>query len=287
MINNKKIKALLCIAGVLLTIFQVLTILLADLKDYYLIHDWIFYGINYIIIILLILPYGKKRLVKWIQLVAGLILLTANTTFFYYFGNTNTVISKPENKQHEIILKEYKKMNFETIRLKRRWLVFGKKVDTLIGSSKYKAIEKGAYKIEWVSGDSAILTYQYQSDNRNALKQSIITIRNTDYISYKNVAVSLTGKWYEKNNPNNYFMYNQGNIACAEDGKLYYYTINDTEQQGVSSIMVTGDANKPSFTVVLNSDCIIGDDGIIKSGGTITISQVTLEKSDGKVYSRK
>ncbi|AJA49108.1 hypothetical protein CPAST_c30420 [Clostridium pasteurianum DSM 525 = ATCC 6013] len=29
------------------------------------------------------------------------------------------------------------------------------------------------------------------------------------------------------------------------------------------SFIVTGDSSKPSFTVVLNSNCIIGDNGLI------------------------
>ena len=285
MIKNKKGKLVLFIIEVLLITFQALTIWLRVYKEYYLIYDWIFYGINYIIIILLCLPYGKNRFVKWIQLTIALILLAANTTFFYYVGYVNTVVSKSADNKHELILKEYKNMNFETVRLKRRWLIWGKKVDNLMGSSKYKAIEKGTYKIEWISVDNAVVTYQ--TGSKSTLQQSIFSYRSTDYISYKSVTASLTGKWFEKDNTNNYFMVNRSMIIYAKDGQLYYYNINDTKQQGVSSIIVTGDSSKPSFTVVLNSDCIIGNNGLIKTGGTITISPVTLKKSTEKIYFRQ
>lgn len=285
MIKNKKVKILLFIIEILLIIFQALTIWLQVYKDYYLIYDWIFYGINYIIIILLYLLFSKSQFAKWIQLTIVLILLTANTTFFYYVGYTNTVVSNAASTKHELILKEYKNMNFETVRLKRRWIIWGKKTDTLMGSSQYKTIEKGTYKIEWISGDSSVITYQ--TDSKGTLQQSIYSFRSTDYISYKSVAASLNGKWLEKDNTNNYFMVKQGTIVYAEDGQLYYYNINDTKQQGVSSIIVTGDSTKPSFIVVLNPDCKIGNNGLIETGGTITISPVTLKKSTENIYFRQ
>lgn len=285
MIKNKKVKLLLFIIEILLITFQALTIWLQVYKEYYLIYDWIFFGINYIIIILLCLPYSKHGFVKWIKLTITLILLAANTTFFYYVGYANTVVSESTDNKHELILKEYKNMNFETLRLKRRWLIWGKNVDTLMGSSKYKAIEKGNYKIQWISGDSAVVTYE--TDSKNTLQQSIYSFRSTDYISYKSVLASLNGKWLEKDNTNNYFMVKQGMIVYAKDGQLYYYNTNDTKQQGVSSIIVTGDSSKPSFTVVLNSDCTIGNNGLIQTGGTITISPVTLKKSTEEIYFRQ
>jgi hypothetical protein len=154
-----------------------------------------------------------------------------------------------------------------------------------VGSSEYKTIDKGTYKIDWISGDTAIVTYK--ANDKSALQQSFFSFKSTDYISYKNVAVSLTGKWFEKDTHNNYLMYNGGKIVYAKEGQLYYYDIAETKQQGVTSLIVSGDDTRPSFTVVLNSDCIIGDDGLIKAGGTITLSPITLEKEEGKVYNRE
>lgn len=285
MIKNKKIKIVLGVVALLLLIFQGLYIGVATVNDYYLIHDWIFYGINYIIIIFLCLLYNKNRYVRWIQLLIGLILLVANTTFFYYMGDVNVVVSKSEDNQHEIILKEYKKMNDETVRLKRRGFIFGKEVATLMGSSKYKTIEEETYKIDWVSGDTAVVTYQ--ANDEGILQQNIFSLRSTNYISYQNVAVSLTGKWIEQDNPENYFMYDKGEIVYAKNGQLYYYNDEDTAQQGILAVVITGGNEKPTLSVVLNSDAAFGDNGLIMDGGTITISPVTLKETEGKVYSRE
>ncbi|WP_100403853.1 hypothetical protein [Bacillus sp. FJAT-42315] len=285
MIRNRKMKIMLCVMAAVLMVFQGLIIGVAAPMGYYLIHEWIFYVINYVIIIMFLLLYSKNHFVRWTQMILGLILLVSNSTFFYYMGDVNVVVSKSKDHQHEVILKEYKKMSNETIRLKRRGVLFGKKVATLMGSSTYKTLEEETYKIDWVSGDTAVVTYQVSE--KGTLHQSIFNFRSSNYVSYQNVAVSLTGKWFEQENPQNYFMYDAGEIIYAKDGQLYYYRNEDSEQQGIFSIVIKGDENKPSFTVVLNSDSVFGDDGLIKDGGTITIYPVTLKELEGKVYYRK
>jgi len=285
MIKNKRIKVLLFIIELLLITFQVCTIAVLVPKGYYIIYDWIFYGINYLIIIVFCLLRSSNKYIKWLELTTALILLVANTAFFYYLGNVNVVVSKSEDSKHELILKEYKNMNYETVRLSRRWVIFGKKSATLVESSKYKAINNKTFKIDWVSGDTAIVTYKTSASS--SLQQSIFSFRSTNYISYQNVAPSLAGKWLEKDNPSNYFLYYLGKIVYTKDGKLYYYTSQDIQQQGVTSIIIKGDETKPSLTLVLNSDCVISDNCLIQGGGTITISPVTLQKSKGSVYYRK
>jgi hypothetical protein len=283
MIRNQPIRIALFGVAVLLIIFQALVIGVAAPKEYVLIYDWIFYGINSVIIVFLFfLLHSKNQYIKWIQWTLGLVLLVANTTFFYHMGDVNVVVSKSKDKQHEVILKEYKKMKDETVRLKRRGFIFGKHSVALTGSSTYKTIEEDAFKISWVSGDTAVVTYR--ASEKGALQQRIYSFRSSDYVHYQQVAVSLTGKWLEQENPQNYLMYDAGEIVYAKDGELYYYRAHDTEQQGIFSLVIKGDEKKPSFTVVLNSDCIFGDDGLIMEGGTITIAQVSLDDTEEKVY---
>lgn len=217
MIKNKKIKVLLFIIELLLITFQVCTIVVLAPKGYYLIYDWIFYGLNYLIIIIFcLLLLSKNKYIKWLELTTALILFIANTAFFYYLGNVNVVVSKSEDSKHELILKEYKNMNYETVRLSRRWVIFGKKSATLVESSKYKTINNGTYKIDWVSSDTSIVTYKTSASS--SLQQSIFSFRSINYISYQNVAPSLAGKWLEKDNPSNYFLYDLGKIVYTKDG---------------------------------------------------------------------
>lgn len=284
---KRKANVVLCIAAIGLLIFQGFVLFIAKPKGYELIHDGVFYVINYVIIVIFIFLRVKNPYLKWIQRMMGLIFFVSNTVFFYYIGDINLVVSKSKDRQHEIILKEYKKMKYETAILQRRGLLFGKKTATLKGSSAYKTIEKNTYNVNWVGGDIAVVTYK--TSDHGPLQQIFKSFRvYDDHTGFFYVGVSLTGKWVEQDNPQNYFIYDRGEMVYAKDGRLYYYSDReDTEQLGIYAVKINGDDKRPSFTVVLNSDSHIGSDDLIKDGGTITICPVTLEKSDYKVYSKK
>ncbi len=269
---------------VLLVIFQVLVLGVATPKGYQLIYSWIFFAINYLIIILLCMIYTKNSFLKWSKWLIGLILFVANTTFFFYMGDVNLVVSKSQD-QNEVILKEFNKMNTETVHLKRRGIIFGRETGSLMGSSSYKAIEEETYKIDWVSEDVAIVTYKVSEQGN--LQQEFISRRSSTYSSYQYVAVGLMGRWYQKDNSDNYVQFDQGEIVYAKEGQLYYYTYEDTVQHGIFSIVVNGDDNKPSFSIVINADASYDEDGLIKKGGTITVSPITLDNIDGNIYERK
>lgn len=283
MIRNRKLNVMFAVIAVLLIGFQVLLLGVAKPHDYVLVYDWIFYVINYAIIACFFFIWVSNSAYRWLQWLVCLILLVANTTFFYYVGNVNLIVSKSPNNEHELILKEYKKMKNETVRLKRRMGIFGKKVATLAGSSNYKTIENGTYKIDWVSGDIAVVTYDATGESR--LEQNIFSMRRSNYVSYRYVAPSLTGKWIESDNEENYFIYNLGEIVYANDGELFYYQDDaDTEQHGIFAFTVKGDGTKPSFSVMLNSNCTFEDNDLVNDNCTITIYQASLEKSAGQEF---
>lgn len=270
---GKKLKIVLWAVAILLVIFQGFVYWVEDTMEYVLIYDWIFYVINYVIALILFLAYINNRYLKWIQWMIALIILVSNTVFFYYMGDVNLVVSKSKDQQHEIILKEYKKMKNETVRLQRRDFLFGRKMDTLMGSSSYKTIEKETYNINWVNGDTAVLVYKVSSHGPE--RQAFISFRTSDLAGYHNIGVSLTGKWVEHGNPRNTLMYDGGEIVYAKNGKLYYYRDGeDTEQLGTYGIKIIGDKNMPTFTVILNSDSKIGQNNLIMDGGTITLCSV-------------
>jgi hypothetical protein len=281
----KKMKMIASIIVGLLLIFQS-AVMAARSYNVYLVYDWIFYINNYVLIILLLYLFSRiNTYVKWGVRGCALALIVANTTFFYYFGNTNVLSSKPASGEHALILKEYKNLRYETLRLEPFIPLFGRETDVLKGSSDYKAIEKDQYQVKWVSGDTAIFTYK--RNNGPSLEQIIVNFRSSDYVSYQYVLVSLTGKWQEEGNQENYFMYDQGEIVYAKNGELYYYSEENTEQQGIFSLIVHGNDSKPSFTIVLNDDAQYEESGLLQKGSTITISPVSLEEEEGKVYHRE
>ena len=284
----KRITGILLITlGVLLGLFQTLLVGIAALKGYWLIHEWLFYFINYLIIFFLfvvgalVFAEGNK---KWALLLYAFAFTIANSTFFYYMGNVNLLVVESEDGQHEVIIKEYKKMKKETVRLVRRGAVFSKEVAVFKGSSDFKAFEEGRYKIGWTSGDIAAVTYQ--TDRNGVLDQQIFNFRSSDYVRYQNVAVSLTGKWIEQSNPENYFMSDNNEMVYVKDGQLYYYNIRNTEQFGIYSVLVKGAGTAPTLSIVLNAGTEF-DDSSIADGGTITITPLSLGKTEGGVYKKE
>ncbi|WP_298840042.1 hypothetical protein [Clostridium sp.] len=59
-------------------------------------------------------------------------------------------------------------------------------------------------------------------------------------------------------------------------------------QKGVSAIVVNSKTkDKPSFTLVLNSDSVIGKDDLVNKGGSITITNITFKDSKGEIYNKQ
>ncbi|MDU1053050.1 hypothetical protein [Clostridium baratii] len=279
MIKNWKLRFILYILEIFLLLFQGITLILT-LKDYYLIYDFIFYVVNYLILIIFCLLISKGKIVRYIFYGIAIALITANTVFFYFMGNVNLIVSKSENNKYEVILKEYKHMNYNTVRLKRRWLIYGKKVQTFEGSYNLKFIQENNYKIIWDNDQALILYKNYDA----GVEVSIVSFRKDNYISYQNVIPALEGKWIDKSNKNNNIIFNQGKIIYTKDDKLYYYNSQNTVQYGVDAILVKGGYDKPTFAVLLNSNAKIGENCLLNDDATISIYNIGLEDSKGGVY---
>lgn len=279
MIKNRKLRFILYILEIFLLLFQGITLILT-LKDYYLIYDFIFYVVNYLILIIFCLLISKGKIIRYILYGIAIALITANTVFFYFMGNVNLIVSKSENNKYEVILKEYKHMNFNTVRLKRRWFIYGKKVETFKGSYNLKFIEENNYKIIWDNDQALILYKNYDS----GVEVSIVSFRKDNYISYQNVTPALEGKWIDKSNKNNNIIFNQGKIIYTKDDKLYYYNSQNTVQYGMDAILVKGGYDKPTFAVLLNSNAKIGENCLLNDDATISIYNIGLEDNKGSVY---
>lgn len=280
---NKKLKLGLVILTVLLITFQILTVGVALVKRYYLIYDWIFYIINYLIIIIILYIYFKtrwdiKKSTKW---ALAVILIVINSTVFYKAGATNVLVSKSSDGQHELILKEYENMNLKTVRLKRRGIIFGRNVDELDKSETYKALENKTYKVDWASDDNAVLTYA--TDEEKDISVAVYNFRPTDIISYYYVLPSIEGRWIDKENKNNYLIVDRGKIVYSIDNNIFYYNSENATQHGVLSL-VFKQKDSPSFSIVINSDSEFNEHTTVKPGGSITIVENTLEKSKPKVF---
>lgn len=280
---NRKVKYGLFGLLLILVIFQGLTAVVAFKKGYYLIYDWIFYLINYLIILIGLYLYLKQKwdMKKSTKIAITVVLIVINGTIIYKIGIPNILISKSSDKKHELILKEYPGMNFKTMRLKRRGFIFGRQVDTLEGTAIYKAIENKNYKVDWASDDNAVFTYQTNEEGK--LSEKIYNFRTTDTISYYYVLPSIEGKWVSKENKKNYFIYDGKKIIYSDGKKIYYYSPKNSTQYGVLSLVIKSKEN-PTISVVINSDSVFGEHEIVQPGGSITVLENSLQKSGYKVF---
>lgn len=280
---NKKLKIGLYILISLLVTFQIVIVRVALKKNYYLIHDWIFYAVNYLIIIIGLFIYLKTRwdFKKITKMSISIVLLVINTTLLYRVGSTNLLISKSSDNKHELILKEYKNMNFETMRLKRRWIIFGRKIDTLEGSYTYKVFENKTYKVDWASDDNAVLTYQ--SNENGNMSVAIYNFRSTDRISYSYVLPGIEGKWMDKENKNSYLFHDREKLVYSNGKNIYYYDPKNTTQYGILGL-VAKQKDNPTISIVINSDSEFGEHDIVKVGGSITVVENSLQGSTPKVF---
>ncbi|MGL5313588.1 MAG: hypothetical protein ACRC92_10095 [Peptostreptococcaceae bacterium] len=283
--KNKKIKVLLFLLEIVIITFQLFTAFIAKYKDYYLLYDWIFYLLNYVIIVIPFVIFHKYKKYSQLRILLAIFLVALNTIYFYKLGTNKLIVSQSPNKNHELILKEYKNINTETIRLKRKFLIYGKKVSIMDTSLYYKTFLEGNYKIDWLSDDIAVVTYI--SNERFEINQDIFPFRDTGSISYYYVLASITGKWTDKSDNSNYLIQNKGELTYSKNGDIYNYTSEDITQYGILAIMVNGNDTKPSFTVILNSDCEIENSGLIKDGGTITIMETDVLKSQPKIFNKE
>lgn len=278
----------LLLLGVFLLLFQAAFIGFAAPRGYSLIYEWIFYAINYAIIFSVftgIVLLFQGALVKWIAGVAVLGLLAVNSLYFYTEGDVNVLVARSDNGEHEVIFKEFKRIDRETVRLKRRGGIFGREVAVLEGSASYKALEEGQYKLEWPVADTAALTYQ--TDGDESLAQQLVHFRSSDYISYKYVAVGLLGDWVQQDDPQHTFSSDNKEFVYRRDGETTVFDIFDTEQFGIYSLVMEDAEGSPVLTIIMNPGTEFDEDGIIKEDGTITIAPVSLEKTESAVFVRE
>ncbi|NME64788.1 hypothetical protein [Clostridium cadaveris] len=281
MIKSKKIKTLLGILIVLAVLFEVFSLIVAPKRQYYLIYDWMIYVTNYLIIIALFLIIWNEKF-RGIKAAVIAALIIANSTLMYFVGGVNLILSKSPDKSHEVILKEYKNMRFETVNLKRRAMIFGKKVETLIGSSNYKSIEKNTYKIQWLNNDSAL--FIYDMDGKNNLKNTMFTLGDRGYINYYYVMASIQGKWIDKDDDKSYFLNREKDVAYADGGSLRYYNNSKEEQFGLSSVIIPGDSMNSTLAISIDPSCELDENYQVVRGGSISIVEVTLKEAKVKTF---
>ena len=272
--NYKKIKILVTIIFTIL-ILAVLAIEVVKLKGYYLIYNWVYFVITYMVLFLAFLLCSEKKYFKWVGYAVILILLGVNTKSLLH-GNKMFLFKSP-NAKNEIIIKEVVKNQegVATLDLKRRFCLFGKKTDEYVTKNIYRPFSAGTYKVNWINDNIATVNY-LDSNKDGKVKQHVYTFNFKEPISYNNVTPSITGIWANKENPNNKLTVENGKFIYVKDEKTFVYDAVNSEQMGYNAVVFKGEGTAPNLSIIFNEGSIIGSDCLLNKEATIFIGYVSL-----------
>ena len=282
--DNKSFRKTIWVSIVILIIGRLLLEWLVREKRYFLIHDSIYWIINYIIIMLSVFVCNNNRYVKRIEYIVLIVFFILNTKGTIETTYDPLFFSSSPNKENEIIIRETVDDKEGIMGIKRRYKIFGQINDRFITKDKYRTFSKETYKINWLNNNIATITYL--TGNGNKLKQHIYSFKKETPNSYRYVLPSLTGKWIDKNNPNDTLEVSMDKFIYKKDGKTYNYDIYKSKQKGYIGLIMDGQGKTPDLSIILNDDCTIGSDCLINNDGTIYIGNVTLKNEDMHIYKK-
>lgn len=276
--NHKKIKILL-VSIIIMLILLALGIEVVKLKGYYLIYDWMYFIIIYMILVLFILLSSKNKRLKWIEYGVILIIFIFNTKGLLDANQNKVFIFKSPNFKNEIIIKEAvnkKDGSLKTLDLKRRFYLFAKKSSEYPTEKLYRSFSAGTYKVNWIKDNIATVNYLYSDKGRN-IKQHVYTFNFKEPISYNYVTASITGVWKDKENPNNTLTVEKNKFIYVKGGKTFVYDTANAEQKGYTAVVFNGQGNVPDLSIIFNEGNIIESNCLLNKEATIFIGNVFLE----------
>lgn len=286
--NYKKLKVFI---GTIFTmlILVLLGIEIIKLKGYSLIYDWVFFAIIYIILLLFILLSSKNKPLKWIEYGIACIIFIITTVGLVNANKNKVFVFKSPNSKNEIIIKETfnkKYGTFKTLDLKRRWYVFSKEVSEYPTQNSYKSFSSKTYKVNWLTNNIAVVNYLY-SEKGKSIKQHVYTFNFKEPVSYNYVAVSITGKWEDKENPNNTLTSDNNKVIYIKDGKTYTYNVANAEQKGFTAAIFKGqNSSTPDLSIVFNEGDVIGSNDLLNKGDTIFVGNISLKNKNYSLFQK-
>lgn len=125
-----------------------------------------------------------------------------------------------------------------------------------------------------MNGDNSLVSY----DDHNHQQQAFIATYGDrgNGISYYYVLSTLSGNWITQDNQDqNYEVsVNNGKVEIHSHNQIMAFESSQIEQFGTTAIVCKNEYGIPCYVIALNKNCDLNDEGLIASGGTITIVNV-------------
>lgn len=240
--------------------------------------DSLFYIINETIILsalisinCLITKIKNKRIITYILC---LFLSIINIAFMCNNGLENKcIVSFSSDFSNELVLKVNKENG--SIRLYRnvKMFLFAKEKE------QFSYELEGKIKKQWFTNDICGLTYKDKNGN---LREYIATYGDRgDGISYYYVTNAILGDWqvFTQYGSSTQLLADSKGITITKKGKKELFEYSDCKQFGTIALVLYKN-DIPKYVVALDENCEIDEEtDIIKKDGTITLSEISMEKT--------
>ena len=282
-IFKRAIGIISCVFFALCFILQLVYLTILSPRSYEYISDILFYIINEIIIItlgiiFLTLVNLKNNFIKNIITYVFLVVLTIiNIAFMINNGFENKwIVEFSKDFSNELVLKRNNKTGEITF-YKNTKVLFAK--DKEIFTNEVE----GPIKTQWLTSDICSITYKDKDGN---LEEFVATYGDRgNGISYYYVTNAILGGWqtFSQYGEETSVMVDSKGITIKRDEKEELFSYENCKQYGTIAIVLYKN-DVPCYVIALNEDCELDEKtDIIKEGGTITLCEVSMDKTKAEV----
>lgn len=270
--------------AVLFILMQIVYLVFNRRSGYEYSYDWMFYAVNGAILVCAILSLiqffpGKKPAIL-ASAISFAVLLCINLFAMFSFGfQTTSIVSVSQDLIHKMILKQDVQTGKVTT-YRNPIFVFARMYE------QFPDTVNGPLKTQWLAPDVCAVTYM---DTNNSQHQYVGTFGDRgNGISYYYVKDAIYGKWAmdAKNADGNTLTADESGIIIKSGDTKEFYDYKSCAQFGTLALVLYKN-DLPQWTIALNSDCKIAEGfGILADGGTITLCQVSMDKTAPFTYFR-
>ena len=280
-----KIKKIKKIIGIISIIILTLSLLIQGAYLYVLrkhnfeyVIDILEYIVNEIIIvsatISMILLTKNKRIKNIITYILCALFSIINIAFMFNNGFKNRcIISFSSDFSNELVLKANKDTGAIRLYRNQKLFLFAKE------NEQFEHELDGEIKKQWLENDICAITYKDKDGN---LREFVVTYGDRgNGISYYYVTTALIGNWQVSTQYGNatQMLVDSKGITIKKNGKSELFKYEECKQYGTIALVLYKN-NVPKYVIGLDKNCEIDEKtDIIKKGGTITLSEISMEKN--------
>ena len=277
--KKRKIAGIVCVIPALLLIcMQGVYLTIGKRYQMEYISDLLLYLVYVFIILFLaaavLLFFWEKKAVRAVAAGAGGILaLAVLAVGISQTKGRSAVLSLSPDFHHMLVLKYEEESGLVTT-YRNQILWFARVSDRLPYTAEREM------KTQWLAGDVCAVTYESPDDGN--VHQYVMTYGDRgDGITTPYVYNVITGSWAGEgdNMTGRRIKTTADGIVLSSDGETEeIYTFEDCVQFGALAIALCREG-LPQWTLVLDNNCVIGESGYLEDGGTISLCNVSMEKT--------